>query len=132
MLTNLSLRARLLIFFGTVILATAVCVIAGLIVYQMINQPIPPVVKPPTDTPTDASADAGLTLAPPGAPDLVAGSDTGISNTDNITNNTRSSSHVLNEVSPCLSNPCGGRISYCLRALMSEPQSSTRGRLNGS
>jgi len=89
MFTNLSFGARVLIFILITTLAAVTCVVAGLVVYRFTNQPSPPAVIPTQEIldDSDPSLDLGSTIGAPGVPDLAARSDTGGSNTDNITNN---------------------------------------------
>lgn len=85
MFTNLSLRARVFIFILIITLATATCAVAGLILYRFVLQPPEPIPTQSILDDGDVSADTGAAIGTPGAPDLAAGSDSGISNSDNIT-----------------------------------------------
>ena len=84
MFNNLSLTARVTIFILITALATVTCVVAGLVIYRYVIQPPPPVAVP-TQEILDGDASSG-SIGAPGIPDLSMGSDTGDSNTDNITN----------------------------------------------
>ncbi len=83
MFTNLSLGARVGIFILIITLASATCVVAGMIVYRYVLQPSPPVIATPeVGDGSDDPASAGS----PGIPDLVSSSDSGLSNNDDVTN----------------------------------------------
>ena len=85
MFTNLSLGSRIAIFITITLLATATCVVAGVIIYRFVINPSPPAIIP-TQEVQDPSLDLGSTIGAPGIPDLVATDDSGSSNSDNITN----------------------------------------------
>ena len=85
MFTNLSLGSRIAIFITITLLATATCVVAGVIIYRYVINPSP-TVDIPTQEVQDPSLDLGSTIGAPGIPDMVSSDDSGSSNTDNITN----------------------------------------------
>ena len=85
MFTNLSLGARVTIFITITLLATATCVVAGVVIYRFVINPSPPAVIP-TQEVLDPSLDLGSTIGAPGVPDMVSSDDSGYSNSDNITN----------------------------------------------
>ncbi len=85
LLKNLSQGERVALFIMAVFVAVTSCTIVGLIIYQYGLPPDAPVV--PTYTPTPANTtDPNAVLPALDAPDLAAESDSGISNSDNITN----------------------------------------------
>ncbi len=98
------LSAQVLIFLALSGLLALTLGVAAVLVYQVMNPPelptvaptitafptAPPALTPTTPPPTapaatTAPAVQGATPAPPGIPDLAAASDSGASNTDNIT-----------------------------------------------
>ncbi len=89
MLTNLSLGARIALFILILTLTTISCVVAGFVIYRFVLQPSSPAVIPTQEVLDDAAPplNLGTTISAPGIPDLAASSDSGTSNTDNITNN---------------------------------------------
>lgn len=84
MLSNLSRQARLRIILSAAMLGTLPCYFAGCMVIRSINQQQDPpgvaVITPGTDTSNPTTSKPA-----PGVPDLAASSDSGVSNTDNIT-----------------------------------------------
>ncbi len=86
MFTNLSLGARIGIFVLIIVLASATCVVAGMVVYRFVLQPSPAITTPEVRDGTGISDDPGDASGSPGIPDLVASNDSGSSNSDNITN----------------------------------------------
>lgn len=84
MLKNLSNQARLRIILAAAVLGTLPCYFAGFMVIRSINQrQNPPIVDNSSNggTPIGQTSDKPA----PGTPDLAAASDSGVSNTDNIT-----------------------------------------------
>ena len=87
MLENLTTQAKIRIVLVALVLATIPCYFAGFIAinsYNQRNQPAP-IADVQDGTSTDDGQNQNITLAAPGMPDLAASSDTGVSNTDNVT-----------------------------------------------
>ncbi|MBC8331969.1 MAG: choice-of-anchor D domain-containing protein [Anaerolineae bacterium] len=88
MLKNLTRGEKIALSVLLTLLGITACVAIGLIVYQLSNYATPTTSLANTPTPisTIDPLSSGGSFAAPGAPDLAVESDSGISNTDNITN----------------------------------------------
>ena len=85
MLKSLSRGERVALFILFGVLAAAACVLIGLLVYEFGYRPSASPMPADTPTPTSTPDSSATTLSAPGAPDLAAESDSGISDSDNIT-----------------------------------------------
>ena len=87
MFENLTTQAKIRIVLVAIVLATLPCYFAGFLAIRSINQrqDNTPIADAPPGSETDDSQNQNVTLPAPGAPDLAASSDSGVSNTDNVT-----------------------------------------------
>jgi large repetitive protein len=87
MFQNLTTQAKIRIVLVALVLATLPCYFAGFIAIRSFNQRTQPapIADLPDGSATDGTQGQNITLAAPGLPDLAASSDTGVSNTDNVT-----------------------------------------------
>jgi hypothetical protein len=84
MLENLTAQVKIRIVLVALVLATLPCYFAGFIAINTYNQRNQ--ADPIADVPDPGDGqNQNITLAAPGMPDLAASSDTGVSNTDNVT-----------------------------------------------